>query len=487
MAEMVQRAHHGANARRMRNGHKDQDTALMAHLMRRAGFGATYEELERRVAHGYKATVEELIYPEQQADLPMDLLQRDFVDWKGIDALETNQHYWLYRMVNSPRPLQEKVCLFWHSVLCVGRAKCMHGIQILRELDMFREHGLGRFPDLLILVASDPAMIYYLDNQVSHKGAINENWGRELLELFSMGVGMDGRRNYTEDDVKEAARAFTGWTIGNAIPRYPWGRFENSFCYNPDDHDDEVKTFLGEEGRFNGEDVIEIIARQPATARFIARHLYNFFVADEPHVPAWKDTSPRDPEAIKVLEDEYFRSCYDIRSMLRVLFNSDFFKEARFARVKSPSEVVAGTLRLVQNFTEPTPGLYQTVFEMRYMGQDLLEPPTVEGWHTGREWIDSGTLVERVNFAAAQVGNVSLPGVRAIIDRLKTEGNVTPERLVDGCLEMLGGYKLSQDTHSQLVSHARKGEEFQTGTRDFDQRVGQMLQLIVATLEYQFA
>jgi uncharacterized protein (DUF1800 family) len=399
-----------------------------------------------------------------------------------------NQGYWTYRMVNSPRQLEEKMCLFWHGLFCVGDSKCMAANQILIQLNKFRAHGFGRFSNLLMQLASDPAMIYYLDNQLSHKEAVNENWGRELLELFSMGVGMDGHPNYTEDDVKECARAFTGWTIANGIPGQPYGRYAARFLYNPDDHDDGVKTFLGETGRFNGEDIIDIIAKQPATARFISRHLYNFFVADEPGVPSWQNTPPRDPAAIKMLEEEYFRSGYEIRSMLRVLFNSDFFKNARFAKVKSPAEVVAGTLRLVGDFTRPRPRLYDPALEIRYMGQDLLNPPTVEGWHTGKEWIDSGTLVERINFMAGQMGEIHTPGIRAIINRLGSEGpTISPERLLDGCLEMLGGYELMEENRALLLAHAQKGGTLHTGTEEFAQRVAQMLQLIVATQEYQFA
>jgi uncharacterized protein (DUF1800 family) len=331
-------------------------------------------------------------------------------------------------------------------------------------------------------------MVFFLDNCMSHKGAINENWGRELLELFSMGVGMDGQPNYTEDDVKEAARAFTGWTVANAMPRYPYGRYAAKFIYDPSDHDDGEKTFLGETGNFNGEDILAIIAKQPATARFIARHLYNFFVADEPQVPAWQHTPPRDPALIKMLEDEYFRTGSDIRSMLRVLFNSDAFKKARFAKVKSPAETVVGTMRLVGDFTFPKPGLNALALTIRYMGQDLLNPPTVEGWHTGREWIDSGTLVERINFTADNVGNLNLPGVRAIVERLRAEGpTLSPERLVDGCLEQLGCYVLADSTHNELVALARNEGEVQTGDEKFDVRVTQMLQSIVATTEYLFA
>ena len=460
----------------------------MAHLMRRAGFGASYEELERRVAKGYEATVEELLHPEKQPDVPMDLLERYFVDWKEINNIETNQTYWTYRMVNTPRPLQEKMTLFWHGIFCVGNSKCENGRQIITQLNNFRRDGLGSFRDLLAQLAQDPAMVFYLDNQMSHKDAVNENWGRELLELFSLGVGMDGHPNYSEDDVKVCARAFTGWTIGNAIPRYPYGRYLNQFFFNPYDHDDNEKTFLGETGRWNGEDIINIIAKQPAAARFVSRHLYNFFVADESQVPAWQITPPRDPELIKMMEDEYFQTGYDIRSMLRVLFNSDSFKNARFAKVKSPAEVVASTLRLVGGWERPQPGLHPISQEIRYMGQDLLNPPTVEGWHTGKEWIDSGTLVERINFCADQLGDVTKPGVQAIIKRLASEGRtLSPERLVDRCLDMVGCYELPAETRDQLIEHARKGGQVQTGTEEFAQRVAQVLQLIVATQEYQFA
>jgi len=346
---------------------------------------------------------------------------------------------------------------------------------------------MGSFRNLLVEISKDPAMIFWLDNNENHKGAPNENYGRELLELFSMGVGMDGQANYTEDDVKACAQAFTGWTIANAIPRYPYGSYMNRFLYNSFDHIDDDKSFLGETGNFNGQDIIEIIAKQPSTARFISRHLYNFFVADEPQVPAWQTTPPQDPKLIKALEDEYFQSGYEIRSMLRLLFNSDSFKHARFTKVKSPSEVVCGTLRLAGPFTEPKPRFYDPALETRSMGQDLLNPPTVEGWHTGKEWIDSGTLVERINFTAGEMGRVDSPGIRSIIDRLASEGeSISAERLVDGCLEMLGGYELMEENHTLLVGHAQTAAALSTGTEEFAQSVGQILQLIVSTQEYQF-
>ena len=466
----------------------DKEIALMAHLMRRAGFGATFEELEARAAKGYEATVDELLDPEGQPELERDLMMRYQPQWVSQAGLEGQQEEWTYRMINTKRPLEEKIALFWHQIFVTGHAKCEYPKQQQIEFDMFRRDGLGKFDNLLQGLAKDPAMVFYLDNCMSHKDAINENWGRELLELFSMGVGMAGQVNYTEEDVKECARAFTGWTVTNSIPRYPYGKYEAKFIYDSGDHDNEEKTFLGETGNWNGEDIINIVARQPGTARFISRHLYNFFVADEPQVPAWQNTPPGDPEAIKALEDEYFRSGYDIRSMLRVLFNSDAFKNARFAKVKSPTETVVGTMRLVGDFDLPKPGMNAMALNIRYMGQDLMNPPTVEGWHTGREWIDSGTLVERINFTADAVGNTSHPGIQAIIQRLASQGpTISPGQLVDGCLDMLGAYELTEVTRNELLAMSQGEGDIRTGTQEFESRVGQMLQSIVATTEYLFA
>ena len=464
----------------------ENDVLLMAHLMRRAGFGAPYSELQERAARGYEATVEELLYPENQPELNTDVMQR-YMGWRDMGYLAANQGYWTYRMVNSPRQLQEKLCLFWHSIFCVGDSKIMAPHNILEQLDHFRNRGLDRFDELLLRMSTNPAMLYYLDNQLSHKDAVNENWGRELLELFSMGVGMDGHPNYTEEDVKACAQAFTGWTVGNGIPRYPYGRHFNQFLYNRLDHIEGDKTFLGETGNFNGHDIIRIIAKQPATARFISRHLYNYFVADEPQVPNWQDTPPRDMAAIKLLEEEYFRSGYEIRSMLRVLFNSDFFKEARFSKVKSPAELVCSTLRFMGDFTRPAPRMYDMALEIRYMGQDIMNPPTVEGWHTGREWIDSGTLVERVNYAASEMGRVEAPGIQAVVQRFSDSApTVSASELLEGCLEMLGGYQLMDETRNLFLNHLGQDQDISTDAEGFDQQVGQVLQLIVSTQEYQF-
>ena len=470
----------------------DKDIALMAHLMRRAGFGASRDELEARVAKGYEATVEELVQPEGQPDVDLDLMARYLPEYGELTGIDSNQQAWVFRMINTGRPLQEKMVLFWHGILCTGFAKIDNGRMMTVYIDLFRRHGLGNFRELLMELSRHPAMVYYLDNVDNHKGAINENYGRELLELFSLGVGMDGKFNYTEDDVKAASRAFTGWSVEPTMPVFPYGRDTWNFRYDPTDHDDSEKTFLGETGRWKGEDIVDIVMRQPGTARFICRHLYNFFVADEPQVPAWKDTPPLDTEAIKTMEMAFVDSGYEIRSVLRTMFNSNFFKEARFAKIKSPAEVVIGTMRLVKDHLGVKPGLYPIMQETTFMGQDLLNPPTVEGWHTGKEWIDSGTLVERINFVADQVGDLKLPGVRLVVDRMSSGSSaMSPEEFVDGCLDLIGPLEVGEKTRGSLIEHARSGGELARGSEAewgrFASRVAEMLQLIVATAEYQYA
>ena len=460
---------------------------LMAHLMRRAGFGAGRDELEARETKGYPATVEELLHPEAQAPFDDDLAYRYFPYFRIGTALPTQQSHWLLRMTSTKRPLEEKMALFWHQIFATGFSKVDNAPEMNQQLETFRKHGMGNFRTLLIELSRDPAIIFWLDNCENHKGAPNENYGRELLELFSMGVG-----NYTEDDVKNCARAFTGWTISPGLPRYPYGEFLREFAYQSEDHDDTEKVFLGQRGRFNGEDIIDIICGQPATARFISRHLYNFFVADEPPVPAWQNTPARDPDAINMLSEEYFRSNYDLRSMLGVLFNSDFFQQARFTKVKSPAELVAGVMRLVGDYTYPKPGIHEISAACNYMGQELLNPPTVEGWHTGSEWIDSGALLERTNFASGQVGDLNKPGVRRIVERLASGGpTMTADQLVDGCLELAGPVLVSPARRLDLIAHLRRSGEILCGTDQekeaFSHQVARLLQLIVSSREYQLA
>ena len=469
----------------------DQDIALVAHLMRRAGFGASRDEIEAKAAQGYDNVVHDLLNPTGGID--DDILMRYNPSYYEPGAIEVNTQLWVYKMINNPNQLQEKVGLFWHMIFCAGHSKIDSGQEMGIMVNMFREHGMGRFDDLLLRLSENPGMMYYLDNTESHKANLNENYGRELLELFSLGVGKDGAFNYSEDDVKVCARAFTGWNVAPSYPPFPHGRSPWVFRFDPADHDESEKTFLGETGPWNGDDILRIICEQPGTARFLARHLYNYFVADEPQIPAWRLTPPRDVEAIEILEKAYYDSDHSIKAMLEALFTSDFFKDesVRYQKVKNPAEMVVSLLRMVGEHKEIKPGLFELSQEPKYMGQDLMNPPTVEGWHTGREWIDSGTLVERINFAAEMLGNTELEGVRGLVSRLMDRGEtLSPDQFVDGCLDMTGPVQVTADTHAQLVAHASQEGNLSHGSDDeratFTRRTGEMFQMIAATAEFQF-
>ena len=471
---------------------RNNDTALMAHLLRRAGFGASRNELEEYIAMGYDGAVEALLNPSDPGNMPDDLIRRYHVEQSELRDLAGSAAYWMYRMISTSCPMEEKIALFWHGLFATGYAKLNQARSLLNQVDMFRRSGLGSFEDLLVELSKDPAMIVWLDNNENHVSAINENYGRELLELFSMGIG-----NYTEDDIKECSRAFTGWTLGNAEYMavraakdsiWPYGRIAWHFDYRDEDHDAGEKTFLGETGKFNGEDIIAIIAKQESTARFVATRLFQFFAADE--------ITEDGEKAIQEMIASYFSSGYQIRAMLRTLFHTDYFKsdEARFARVKGPVEMVVGAIRMSGNYQNPALGIEKVSDTMLYMGQGLLQPPTVEGWHEGSEWIDSGALVERVNFAARELSDVTSPGVRSIIDRLQAgadRGVLEPSDLADRCLDLLGPIEVSDETHSVLVQYANRHGSLDLNDHkpgdEAEQRVGNMLRLVAATREYQLA
>ena len=467
------------------------DIALMAHLMRRAGFGASRDELEQRNARGYENVVEDLLNPGAANSMPDDVIRRYHVDMAEMRELNSAGAYWLYRMVTTDNPLEEKMALFWHSLFATGYSKLNQARALMNQIDTFRRNAMGDFRTMLVELSKDPAMIIWLDNNDNHKGDINENYGRELLELFSMGIG-----NYTEDDVKECARAFTGWTLGNAEYMatrasrdsiWPYSRIAWHFQYRDHDHDDGEKTFLGETGNFNGEDIIDIIVRQDATARFICTRLFQFFAADE--------VGDAGEAVIDEMTATYFASNYEIRSVLRTLFNSDYFKsdDARFARVKGPVELVVGAVRLAGTYQEPTFGADQLARYTMYMGQGIFQPPSVEGWHEGAEWIDSGALVERVNFVGKELGDPANPGVKAIIDRASVgvAGPLSAEAQVDVCADLLGPMQLSDSTRTSLSEFAsQQGEaDLRQGSRTEadEQRIANLLRLLTATREYQLA
>lgn len=275
-------------------------------------------------------------------------------------------------MVASEHPLQEKMALFWHGHYAVNESKVRDYRKLLKELELFHEMGTGNFRDLMVAVARDPAMLSFLDAGVNIKGAPNENFAREIMELFTMGVG-----NYTEGDIREAARAFTGWNYDGL-----------EFVVNEVDHDNDQKDFLGHTGNFDGIDIIDIIMEQPVTAEYMAGKMYHFFVRDSV-----------DPELGDQLGSLFRNVNYDISLFLETLFLSkDFYSEASVGtHIKSPVELAVSTyVKLGLSEVPGVPDFNQTTSAL---GQALFRPPTVAGWAGGRSWITPGLLLERGNFA----------------------------------------------------------------------------------------
>ena len=297
-----------------------------------------------------------------------------FFYWLRASVLETNRvgYWWANRMLASPRPLQEKMALFWHGHFASNEAKVRDYRKLLGQLELFQQKGTGNFRDLTVAVAQGPAMLSFLDAGVNVKGASNENFAREIMELFTMGVG-----HYTEKDIREAARAFTGWNYDDL-----------KFVVNKDQHDDGEKIFLGKTGRFDGVDVIDIIMEQPVTAEYIAGKIYRYFVREQ--ISA---------ETQKQLGATLRQNKYEIAPLLETIFLSrDFYSPASVAtRIYSPVELAVSTYKKLG--LKIVPGAPDFHIVTGALGQQLFSPPTVAGWAQGQAWITPGLLLERANFA----------------------------------------------------------------------------------------
>lgn len=396
----------------------DWNATLAAHLLERAGFGGTPEEVARYTAIGPRAAVRRLVRWQQVQDtLPafdesgifdpgldpfppsrpaategakrtgqsmgiaakpegvrrLQPVTNTFFYWLRASRLETHRmsYWWAQRMLTSERPLQEKLALFWHGHFATSEEKVRDYRKMLLQNQLFRDKGNGRFRELMIAVAQDPAMLVYLDAGANRKGAPNENFAREIMEMFTLGVG-----HYSESDIREAARAFTGWDVQDL-----------KFVVRRDQHDEGVKRVLGREGRFDGVDVIDILLAQPAAADYLATRLYRYFVRDDPS-PALREK----------LANTLRSSRYDIAAFLETVFLSrDFNSAASVAtRIKPPVELVVSTYRKVG--LKRIPGIPDFNEVTASLGQKLFYPPTVAGWTTGRSWITPGLLIARGNF-----------------------------------------------------------------------------------------
>ena len=326
---------------------------------------------------------------------PLQPATTRFFYWRRASMLETRRlaFWWLDRMLRSGHPLEEKMTLFWHGHFATGEEKVRDYRKLRLQLDTLRKGALGSFRDLLTAVAKDPAMLVFLDATHNVKGAPNENFGREVMELFTMGVG-----NYTEDDIREAARAFTGW-----------GNDDLEFRFDESRHDAGKKTFFGKTGAFNGDDILAMILEQEQTATYIAAKIYRFFVRD--------DLSPDFAREIgKLFRD----GDYQITPFLTTIFMSeDFYCDASVAtHIMSPTELIVSTYRKLG--LDAMPGIPDPYTIGKTLGQILLYPPTVAGWSEGRAWITPGLLFERGNFAR----EVMFPDMISFVDPNLDPGDI---------------------------------------------------------------
>jgi uncharacterized protein (DUF1800 family) len=362
------------------------DLARVVHLHRRAGFAGTWGEIQRDLKDGPKASVDRLLKGTTSAHMPdtfaatADLLADSAVAAGDLGRLKA---WWAYRMVFGPDPLGEKLTLLWHNHFATSNGKVRDVGAMRRQNDTFRKHAKAPFGDLLNAAVRDPALLVFLDAPANRKGHPNENLGRELMELFTLGIG-----NYTETDVKEVARALTGWTVEDRAFAEVAGR-----------HDDGEKTILTQKGKWSGSDVLGILLEQPATGRRVAARLCEAFFSE-------KAVSP---EAVQALGDEMAKHKLDVGWAVETILRSTlFFADANLRkRVVSPAEFVVAATRALEMF-DPSPSTLALADWSGRLGQDLFEPPNVGGWPGGRAWVSPRTMIGRANFVNALLDG---PGV----------------------------------------------------------------------------
>lgn len=406
------------------------------HLLRRAGFGATMEDIATYRALGFAGAVDRLINYQQVPDDAMEnRLKALNLTFDGRNGIANQQRWWLLRMAWTQRPLLEKMTLFWHGVLTssyrkVGGAAAYGRMMVQNQF--LRTHAFDSFDNILLGITSDPAMLFYLDLTKSTKNAPNENYARELMELFTLGLG-----HYTQQDVYQGAAALTGWHVR--------GRTATTAKYYPADHNDLAKTFLGHSGNLDYKDVINILTNHPATPWFICRKLFTFFAYEN---PTNDELSP--------LVDSYVKSGHNMGAVMRTLLLSPQFssQKAYRSRVKSPVEYTVGAYRALGMQGDGTGLPYITTT----MGQTLLDPPNVAGWPGDKSsalWLNSGTWMTRLNYIdLLMAGNRTLKtqafDVQSIVDAQHID---SPEHFVDYFASFLLDGNIDTERRTQLISY----------------------------------
>jgi uncharacterized protein (DUF1800 family) len=431
------------------------DRRLAAHLFRRAGFAADSHTLDAAVSRGPQAAVKSLL-AQGSENGAFDDQMRQFANLTL--AANNREHlaaWWLHRMRHTPAPLLEKATLFWHGHFATSAAKVRDAKLMFQQNELLRQHALGSFEKLVRGIARDPAMLLYLDSATNRKNHPNENFAREVMELFCLGLG-----NYTEQDIQQLARCFTGWEVQHG-----------AFLFNAYQHDSGIKKVLGSSGPFDGDDGLRIILQQPAAAQFVCAKLVKFFVSDELELPA---------EWIEPLARRFRDERLTVGPVLEVILTSRLFYSSASlgCKVRSPVELGVGFLRAL----DANADMVQLAGQLRELGQLPFFPPNVKGWDGGRTWIDSSALLGRaklvrtiVENSQTRYGGVSL---EEYLDRfgLKTSGNV-----FDWLSELLLAVKPPDDVRAQLI------EQLDGGSRSRPAALKKVLHVLSSLPEFQLA
>ena len=447
------------------------EAARIKHLLRRAAFGCRSAEWAQYASLGEQGTLKALVdYDGISVKIP-DLPTDSFGGLVAPNDTDSLKRYWLFRFCETTRPLEEVMTMFWHHHFATSDYKVQNASIEYRQNQLLRKYAMGNFRELLCAIAIDPAMLIWLDGNNSTKKSPNENFSRELLELFTMGI--DG--GYTEHDVKEGAKSFTGWS-------YDSDRFKVKF--NQKNFNEESKEYFGKSGNFNLDQSLDIVVRHPSTAKFISTKLFEFFVHDDP---------PR--EEVERLSKIYFSSKYSIRELVRGILTSPHFysDEALYSRVKWP---VQFSVMLVKTLDVPYTWIQDMQGYTDNMGQQLFNPPNVKGWKTGRNWINTNTMTARLNFAKHSVDQLRYR--QLVKDRvtaglamshIKADSSFkTADSAIDDVWDwLLPSVKMQPETRQQLKDYMHTNAPKKPTQSFYWDRASGLVELIVTSPEYQLA
>jgi uncharacterized protein (DUF1800 family) len=476
------------------------------HLLRRAGFGATAEDYVLFDSMSSSQAVDYLVEFERQPDdVDEKIGQTPYVGVTtrgGAFAPATNiedaRQRWLFRMVHTRRPLQEKMALFWHNHFATAYSKVAGAVGAIQgtkmfslkrgelpgpagQLDLFRTFALGNFRELLIEVAKNPAMIFWLDQNTNTRQRPQENFGREVMELFTFGIG-----NYTEQDVYAAARVFTGWNVRVVGDRADQTNAYYEFVFNANQHEPAAKEFsfaiypngsrtiparAAADGMQDGIDLLTALARHPNTARRVAGRLWNFFVSE---------LAPPDPGFVNTVATIWVQNDTNLRPVVRYILDSPYFNDpaVRYARYAWPAEFVA---RAIKEMGWNGFSVDAARTPLTSMGQTLFEPPDVNGWDVGPGWFSTGAMLARMNFASTLAFNQ-----RFNLGRDAQVARTAPESLVSLFLDRLSPAAYDHGPYGSLLAYLRAGATWPPSDTVLTNKAAGLARLIVGSSEYQF-